>query len=111
VFAGLILVVALVALVVQRLVRAFRSTTTDGTVVIAMPTGEGMVDAAAVTAVLRRQVAGATLEGVSQSETEMVLSYRFRSISEAELLELPGAVRSVAGSAALNVFFNRPGAL
>jgi hypothetical protein len=110
-FAGLLFVVAVVALVMQASVRVFGSATTDGAIVIAVPAGEEPVDAAAVTAALRQRVAKAKLESVSQSDSETVMSYSFRSISEDALLALPGEIRHAARHATLNVFFNRPGAL
>lgn len=110
-FAGVIFVVAVVALIVQASVRMFKTATTDGAIVIAVPAGETSVDATAVTAALRQRVAGARLESVSQSDAETVMSYSFRSISESALLALPGEIRAAARHATLNVFFNRPGAL
>ena len=111
VFAGIVLVIAVVALAVQGAVRLFQSRTNDGAVVVAVPSGDHGVDAAAVTEALRKRVANATLESVSQSNAETVLSYSFRSIKEADLLALPADVRAAAANATLNVFFNRPGAL
>jgi hypothetical protein len=111
VFAGVVLVLAVIALAAQGFVRTFKSSASDGAVVVAVPAGDTAVDGAAVTAALRKRVAGATLESVSQSTTETVLSYSFRSIQEADLLALPGDIRAAAAGATLNVFFNRPGAL
>jgi hypothetical protein len=110
-FAGLIFVIAVVALLVQASVKLFRSVTTDGAIVIAVPAADGPVDASAVTAVLRKRVSKAKLESVSQSDSETVISYSFRSISESALLTLPGEIRDAANHATFNIFFNRSGAL
>jgi hypothetical protein len=107
-FAGLIFVVALAALFVQASVRALRGGAGDGAIVIAVPAGPDGVDAAAVTAVLKRHVARPRLESVSQSGAETVLSFSFRGVSETGLLALPAEIRTAAADSTLNVFFNRP---
>jgi hypothetical protein len=48
---------------------------------------------------------------VSQSGSETVLSFTFRSATDMGLLALPADIRDAAGEATFNVFFNRPGPL
>src|SRR5262245_41727475 len=110
-FAGLIFVVAFVALVVQASVRLLSGGPGDGVIVIAAPSTHGPVDAAAVTTVLKRHVARPRLESVSQSGGETVVSYSFRGVSDSSLLALPGEIRAAVRDATFNVFFNRPGPL
>jgi hypothetical protein len=110
-FAGLIFVIALVALVVQASTRLFRGGAGDGAIVIAVPAGGVPVDPSALTAVLRRRVAKARLESVSQTGAETVMSFSFRGISEGALLALPAEIRGAASDSTFNVFFSRPGAL
>jgi hypothetical protein len=110
-FVGVIFVIALVALVVQRAVRVLRSSTTDGTIVISLPADGRPDESAVVTEIVRRHLARARLESVSRSDRETVLSYNFRSISEPALLALPAEIRGAAKDATFNVFFSRPGAL
>jgi hypothetical protein len=110
-FAGLIFVVAFVALVVQASVRILGGGTGDGVIVIAAPASQGPVDAAAVTAVLKKHVARPRLESVSQSGGETVVSFSFRGVSDSGLLALPGEIRTAVGESTFNVFFNRPGPL
>ena len=79
--------------------------------VIAAPSTHGPVDAAAVTAVLKKHVARPRLESVSQSGSETVVSFSFRGVSDSGLLALPGEIRDAVRDATFNVFFNRPGPL
>lgn len=110
-FAGIIFALAVIALIAQSFSRLLKSATTDGAIVIAVPAASGPVDAANVTEVLRKRVAKAKLESVSQNEIETVVSYSFRDISESALTALPAELAAVARNASMNVFFNRPGAL
>jgi len=110
-FVAVILVVAVVALFVQRVAHALRSSTSDGTIVVSLPAEADEGDSQAITEILRRRLTRAQLESVARSDREMVLSYNFRDVSEAALLALPGEIRSAAKDATFNVFFSRPGAL
>lgn len=110
-FVGVIFLIAITGLAIQSWWRMLRSATTDGTVVISLPAGAGAEAQTAVAAVLRQHLRKAKLESISQAGAETVHSYNFRSASEESLMGLRDAVRAVAPGAALNVFFNRPGAL
>jgi hypothetical protein len=110
-FAGLIFVVAFVALIVQASVRVFSGGAGDGVIVIAAPSAHGPMDAAAVTTVLKKHVARPRLQSVSQSGGETVVSFSFRGVTDSGLLALPGEIREAVGDASFNVFFNRPGPL
>jgi len=110
-FAGLIFVIAFVALIIQASVRVLSGGAGDGVIVIAAPSANGPVDAAAVTTVLKKHVARPRLESVSQSGGETVVSFSFRGVSESGLLALPGEIREAVRDASFNVFFNRPGPL
>jgi hypothetical protein len=110
-FAGLIFAVAVGALVVQASIRLLQGPASDGAVVIAVPAGHSTPDTAALTALLRRHLAKARLESVSQTDTETILSFSFRNISEGALVALPSDVREAAAHATFSIFFNRPNAL
>ena len=110
-FVGIIFLIAVTGLLIQAWLRVLRASTTDGTIVVSMPSGEGAADHSAVTGVLKRRLKKARLESISQTGGETVISYNFRSASEEALLALPGELRAASGDATFNVFFNRPGAL
>lgn len=110
-FVGVIFLIALAGLFIQAWMRVLRAATSDGTIVVSMPSGDAPADPAAVTGVLKRRLKKARLESISQSGHETVISYNFRSVTEASLMALPAELREAAGDATFNVFFNRPGAL
>ena len=110
-FAGLIFVVAFVALIIQASIRILGGGAGDGVIVIAAPSTQGPVDATAVAAVLKKYVARPRLESVSQSGGETVVSFSFRGVSDSGLLALPAEIRAAVRDATFNVFFNRPGPL
>ncbi len=110
-FVGVIFVIALAGLLIQAAFRIFRAATSDGTIVVSLPSGDAPADTAAVTEVLKRRLKKARLESISHSAHETVVSYNFASASEDALLALPADLRTASGNATFNVFFNRPGAL
>jgi hypothetical protein len=110
-FVGITLAVALGALFLQVVTRGFGWNTTDGTIVVSLPVDGQPIDPAAVTAVLRRRLPKASLESVSQTDAETVVSYTFRGLADAALTGLQADLGAVSGGSTYNVFFNRPGAL
>jgi hypothetical protein len=110
-FVGVIFVVALVALFAQSFQRGFMGRAADGTIVISLPANGKSADPAAITALLRKRLPQATLESVSQSDREMVVSYNFQGIRDTALAGLQAELDAAAGPSSYNVFFNRPGAL
>jgi hypothetical protein len=110
-FVGVIFVVALAALFGQSLTRRFMGADADGTIVISLPARGKSPDPAAITALLRRRLPKAKLESVSQSDSEMVVSYNFHDIPDNALAGLQDELNTAAGPSTYNVFFNRPGAL
>jgi hypothetical protein len=110
-FVGIILAVALGALFLQVVTRGFGWSSKDGTIVVSLPAAASPVDPAAITELLRKRLPRATLESVSQTSTETVVSYTFRGITETALTGLQAELAAAAGQGTYNVFFNRPGAL
>ena len=108
VFAGVLFVAAIVALIVQGAVRLLHGATSDGAIVVSLPRTEDATTASAITDLVRRHVPKARLESVAHSESETVLSYGVSSIAEGALLSLPEAVRAHAAGATCNIFFARP---
>jgi hypothetical protein len=110
-FVGITLLVALGALFLQAVTRGFGWNTNDGTLVVSLPVDGQPIDPAAVTAVLRRRLPKASLESVSQTDAETVVSYTVRGLGDAALTGLQADLATVSGRSSYNVFFNRPGAL
>lgn len=110
-FVGIIFVVALGALFVQAFARGVSGTTTDGTIVISLPTDSHQVNPAAITELLRKRLPKAKLESLSHTDHETVISYNFQGITDDALAGLQADLSATARNSTYNVFFNRPGAL
>ena len=110
-FVGITLLVAVAALLVQRYAREVSRTLTDGTIVISFPSGSAASDATAVADLLSRRLRKATLESVSQTDRETVMSYNFEGVAEGSLLGLQAELSAAARQSTYNVFVNRPGGL
>jgi Domain of unknown function (DUF4956) len=110
-FVGVLFVIALAALFGQAMTRRFTSAESDGTIVISLPANGTPSDPAVIATVLRKRVAKATLESVSQNERETVVSYNFQGISDDALKGLRADLDAAAGASTYNIFINRPGAL
>src|SRR5687768_2819926 len=81
-FVGVIFLIALAGLLIQASMRVLHAATSDGTIVVSMPSGGTQADTAVVTDLLKRHLKKARLESISQAGDETVLSYNFRSASE-----------------------------
>jgi hypothetical protein len=110
-FVGIIFVIALAALFGQAFTRRLTGVDANGTIVISRLNNGQPVDSAAITAVLRKCIPKATLESISQTDRETVVSYNFQRISDTALAELQADLDAAATPSSYNVFFNRPGAL
>src|SRR5262245_56341080 len=84
---GVTFVVALGGLFIQAYARSISGRTSDGTIVISLPSG-AETDGAAVAELLRKRLRKATLESISQTERETVMSYNFEGVTEGSLLGL-----------------------
>jgi hypothetical protein len=107
---GLILVVAIAALLLQTSVRPLTSGANDGVIVISVPALAAPTEAA-IGDLLRRRLAKTRLESISQNENGTVLSYNFQDANEAMLFALKQDLAAGASDATYNIFFNRAGAL
>jgi hypothetical protein len=110
-FVGIIFVVALCGLFVQAFARGLTRRTTDGTIVISLPAGTDPTDGTAIAELLRKRLRKATLESVSRTDRETVMSYNFEGITEGSLAGLQVELSAAARHSTYNVFFNSRGAL
>lgn len=109
-FAAIIFVIALAALFGQALTRRLTGMDANRTIVISLPANGKPIDSSAITLVLQKRIPKATLESISQTDRETVVSYSFQSISDGALAQLRADL-DAAGPSTYNVFFNRPGAM
>jgi hypothetical protein len=111
-FLGIILLVAVAALLIQAFgPTGFRTGTEDGLLVISLPAARYEEQGAAITELLRKRLAKARLESLSKNDGQVVISYNFNGLSPQLLLALEGELQRSASTSSFNVYFNRPGAL
>jgi hypothetical protein len=108
---GVLFVVAVLALLVQRALRTLHGAGADGAIVVSLPRADAVTTPAAITDLVRRHAPEARLESIAQSESETVLSYGIRRIADGTLLALPAEVHAHAKGATCNIFFARPSAV
>jgi len=110
VFLGIILLVAVGALVVSRAAQPLlKGRFNDGMLIITLPTSEYQGQNVKLTNLLEKKLPKGRIESITESRDESVISYSFRQMTKDTLRELPGEVRKIAGNAKSNVFFNRSG--
>jgi hypothetical protein len=111
-FLGLVLLVAVVALIIQSLApRAMRGASRDGLIVVSVPAKSYLENGAAISALIEKRLLKARLESLSKTNEEMVISYNFGGLTNQSLLALQADLQTQAAGSNFNVFFNRPGAL
>jgi hypothetical protein len=104
-FVGLILLVALLALVVQ--MRHGVRRRGEGTLVITVP--DAAVLESAVTGAVRRHVARAQLESLSRHDQQLVMSYAVRDMPPAAVDRLQADLPALAPGVTFSLFLARPG--
>jgi hypothetical protein len=104
-FVGLILLVALAALVVQT--RHGLRRRGEGTLVVTVP--DASVLESAVTDAVRRHIARARLESLTREDQQLVMSYAFRDMAPSAVDHLQADLPGVAPGLTFSLFLARPG--
>jgi hypothetical protein len=108
-FLGIILIVAVAALIVQRIGSGLlRGSPEAGLVVVSIPDRDGGATSNEVARLLRDRLLGGRLESLSTNADSTVFSYAFRSLSQDALLALQAELREKSAGSTVNIFFNRP---
>jgi len=111
-FLGVILGIAVVALLVRRYgVRALGDPQHDGVVVVSLDGDGAREREAAVVDVLGRQLSRGRLESVTRSDHGIELSYGFSGLRARRVAQLEQALEQEAGATRFHIFFHRPSAL
>jgi hypothetical protein len=105
-FVGLLLIVAVIALLLQT--RRGVQRRGEGTLVVTVPDATAMREAA-ITDAVRRHVGGARLESLSRQDQMLVLSYAFREMSATAADDLQQTLPALAPGVNVSLFFARPG--
>ena len=108
-FLGIILTVALIALLLLRsrlpMISARQS---DGMLMVTLPAR----DAARLNDVmsfLKERLARGSVDSVSEGDTEVTVAYRFRQLEQDDIPEVHAGVKEVVDSARVSIFFHQAG--
>jgi len=109
-FLGLLLAVAVVALLVIRADPGFLSRkSADGMFMVSLPTEQGSTDLAAVVDVLKQTIPAGAVDSISEADGEISLSYRVVKANSDEMPGLISRVKEAVSGARTSVFFYRAG--
>ena len=107
-FLAIVLAVALVALLAQRVAaRYLMGVPGGGLIVVSVPKNEADAAADDVTGLLRSKLKRGRLESLSRNNEATVISYAFRGSSPDELLEVQAELQRRAALSTVGIFLNR----
>lgn len=109
VFLGLILVVAVAALLLLRArLPLISGRAADGMLMISLPAAEA-TKLDDLLAMLGDRLPRGTVDSVSEGDSQLTLSYRFRQLDSKQVPALYASVKEVAGGARPSIFFHAAG--
>jgi len=107
-FLGILLLVALVAMVIQSFgPRALRSGSGNGVIVVSLPESDYREKGAAISAILEKRLIKGRMESLSKHDGQMVISYNFAGLPTPSLQALQAELNEQVSNPTYNVFFNR----
>jgi hypothetical protein len=111
-FLGILLMVAIAALLIQRVAAgAWRGSRAGGLVVVSVPNHEGNTISSEIAGLLKDRLMEGRLESLSRNQDSTVLSYAFGALSQDALLALQAELREKSAGSTVNIFFDRPAAI
>ena len=109
-FLGIILVVAVAALLLLHLGRLlFKGRLNDGMLIVTLPAQDYRAKRRELLDFLESKLPKGRLDGITENHDESVISYGFIRLEKDTLLELQGGLKKIAKTAKSNIFFNRSG--
>lgn len=109
-FLGILLLVALAALIVQRLAaRHLMGVPGGGLIVVSLPGDDNAVATKDVTDLLASRLRRGRVESLSRNSETTVISYAFRTRSDEALLELQSELQRRSARSTVDIFLNRTG--
>ena len=109
-FLAIVLAVALVALLAQRVAaRYLMGVPGGGLIVVSVPKNEADAAADDVTGLLRSKLKRGRLESLSRNNEATVISYAFRGPSTDELLEVQAELQRRSALSTVDIFLHRTG--
>lgn len=108
VFLGIILLVAVVALVLQSSgKRIFQGRVNDGMMITSLSMPDYSANKVAILNLLDELVPKGKIDSITETEKEAILSYSFIKLQKNLVLEIQDKLKAMAPEAKVNVFFNR----
>jgi hypothetical protein len=110
VFLGIILFIAVVALMVLRFNRGLSGgRIDDGMLVITMPTDEYKEKNPGILDIIEKHVPKGKIDGITVKDDESTISYSFLKMEKDTFSQLQNSLQVITNKAKLNLFYNRSG--
>ncbi len=110
VFLGIILAVAVAALVALKMGRwVYKGRLNDGMLIITLPTAHYRDNREKLLELMEKQLPTSRIDSISESQHESVLSYSFIRLEKEAMLELQNKLTEISDELKTNIFFNRSG--
>ena len=107
-FVGLLLLIALTALLIQRLAaRYVAGVPGGGLIVVSLPADEDAATTNEVTALLASRLRRGRVESLSRNDDATVISYTFHARSNDTLLDLQTALQQRSARSTVDIYLNR----
>lgn len=110
VFLGVILIVAVVALVSLKIARGiFKGRLNDGMLIITLPTAYYRNNRENMLELVEKHLPSSRIDSISESQNESVISYSFVRLEKKSMLKLQDKLAKISNELKSNIFFNRSG--
>lgn len=110
VFLGVILIVAVVALVSLKIARGiFKGRLNDGMLIITLPTAYYRNNRENMLELVEKHLPSSRIDSISENQNESVISYSFVRLEKKSMLKLQDKLAKISNELKSNIFFNRSG--
>lgn len=110
VFLGVILIVAVVALVTLKIARGiFKGRLNDGMLIITLPTAYYRNNRENMLELVEKHLPSSRIDSISENQNESVISYSFVRLEKKSMLKLQDKLANISNELKSNIFFNRSG--
>jgi len=109
-FLGIILIVAVAALVALKIARViYKGRLNDGMLIVTLPTSDYRNNKQELLELVEGHLPTSRIDSISESQHESVLSYSFIRLKKEAMLELQNKLTEISDELKTNIFFNRSG--
>ncbi len=110
IFLGILLAVALLALMILRLKGGIlKGRLNDGMLIVSMPSNTYKTKSRELLELLERKLPKGRIDSITENNEESILSYSFVKLEKDTMLELNDALKAVDNEVESNMYFNRSG--